>query len=877
MDSLQSLFDSYKKHFESRILSHSSITSKSSNQGSRQAPQQVTLTDMDPGKWNGRREGANKEGTSGRKNIAGAVWASSTVGGGKIQTVVAVKDKVAALNRKSRDVEALQEPGKSYSISPNTRERAAIVDSASRKHTLFPNINASSLESPVSNVLLRRKGLSKAERTRKIEDIKKLFETSELEDLTSAAPKAPAWAPKSSSNVKLHPVPLATGEGMTSDEVKDHTEVKAEAEICLNMPPPLQSTPPSSDVRTSVQAAPPMVIRTVIKDQSPPLKKQVVNISVSDTNSASAVKNTSENSISDTNSAPTVKNTSENSISDTNSAPAVKNTSENSISDTNSAPAVKNTSENSISNTNSAPAVKNTSENSISDTNSAPAVKNTSENSISDTNSAPVVKNTSENSISDTNSVPVVKNTSENSISDTNSAPTVKNTSENSISDTNSAPTVKNTSENSISDTNSAPAVKNTSENSISDTNSAPVVKNTSENSINAKMPGKVTINVVETGTTSEDATPTSAKAGQLLSLQQSNGTHLVSPSSAPLLPADTATLSKTGIRTKGKVKGWGVLTGKVSSLREMFDSQSRGRSNTDSNLKTKRELYNPHGNNRAVSLRRKKSKQEPILTSQTIADLSLSGINVVHRCASDMPENEHTKHHSVEDGSNINNFTKENGLIAEVTPEGNGVYPAIIIGNGSCVVIENAPPIKCAVESSSQLSQLLDTSTPTRPRLPSPSVLSPSPFNTPPPRPPPPLHYSPTSNINATNTNIQESDSESYTSDQSEFGSSLLDQSDLEWLEDQTLEWKGDDLSDGLEVECDTDSSQVEPRPLLSPSSVLQKLILSEGAYNHSLRVLAESYLPLLSSSPHLPSFLQGGNTSILANIDELHLFHRY
>jgi len=99
-----------------------------------------------------------------------------------------------------------------------------------------------------------------------------------------------------------------------------------------------------------------------------------------------------------------------------------------------------------------------------------------------------------------------------------------------------------------------------------------------------------------------------------------------------------------------------------------------------------------------------------------------------------------------------------------------------------------------------------------------------------------------------------------------------LLDPSDLEWLEDQTLEWNEDE-NFGEDM---VDFPLTEPRPLKSLMSVLQELVATEGAYVRSLEVLSDKYHPLLSSSPSLPTFLQAAEHTVLVNIQDLYHFQR-
>ncbi len=58
--------------------------------------------------------------------------------------------------------------------------------------------------------------------------------------------------------------------------------------------------------------------------------------------------------------------------------------------------------------------------------------------------------------------------------------------------------------------------------------------------------------------------------------------------------------------------------------------------------------------------------------------------------------------------------------------------------------------------------------------------------------------------------------------------------------------------------------------------SGVLTELVESERDYTHSVERLATSYYPMFSLRT-VPTFLQGQGNTVLSNITQIHLFHRY
>jgi hypothetical protein len=102
-----------------------------------------------------------------------------------------------------------------------------------------------------------------------------------------------------------------------------------------------------------------------------------------------------------------------------------------------------------------------------------------------------------------------------------------------------------------------------------------------------------------------------------------------------------------------------------------------------------------------------------------------------------------------------------------------------------------------------------------------------------------------------------------------------LLDEVDLEWLEDELVEWDDDETDAPTDL---PDSPQLRvPRPLKSLRKVLSDLLTSEQEYLRSLEVLSEVYLPHSRGSSHIPSFLRGAETKIFAHLTDLYTFQRY
>ena len=255
----------------------------------------------------------------------------------------------------------------------------------------------------------------------------------------------------------------------------------------------------------------------------------------------------------------------------------------------------------------------------------------------------------------------------------------------------------------------------------------------------------------------------------------------------------------------RGRGKERDLLRGKVSTLRDLFDAQSRGApSNTPSNRPT------------AAKPSNKDSLQSDLLTSATISSATPT---------------------SQSQGAGQDSF---------------------------------APP---TTDHQTPEKEQVKECSPPRPHLPSPSVLSPAPY-TPPPRPPPPQgYYDPATPTPTPSTADQESESESDPAE-SESGSSLLGDDDLQ-------EWTSEEWAESLDSdEYGTDESDsgpmAVPRPLKSLRKVLSDLLTSELTYLKSLEVLVEVYLTHLTSSPHVPSFLQSAHTTVFPHTTALYNFQR-
>lgn len=666
-ENLQKIFDQYKTHFERRVMPQSApSTSKNANRLPK-ASESDSVFEEDHSKVKAKVE--KKDGSLNRRHTESSLAARGSV------SSVGVKDQIAVLNQKSKVVEEAPppNPGISYTIAaPNvSRGRSKAVDEVvlnqSPSNSVLHNTSMSSEDDSPS---LRRRGLSKEERIRKIEDIKMLFESSELMELTEKMSEQPAaWSPRTSSLPRRSPAHSSSGR---DNHNKVHVVERVSVEECVRdvvsptpvimvspPPPPVEDTP-----RTCLHTAP-TVIRTVIKDHTPPPKHQVITLTHS------------------------------------NSPPEAKQD---------------------------------------------VASEQTAKEQVSEEQPRP------------------------------------------------------------------------------------------------------------EAGVASpEDRSPVS----------QNSATQTSKPA-----PPTTATPA-----SKARGRGWGVLTGKVSSLREMFDSQSKtedssSSSNRDSMRKKKKDqptTKSSECSTGSLSRRdRERDSCEPVLSPETIEDLSLS-LSLSDRSASGMSQRRGLRNHD-DDLTNSLDRHSDSSMSKALSST---------IETGNMVTDQDPEEIQSAQSepSNTEDSRELYPESPPRPRLPSPSVLTPSPQQTPPPRPPTPGYYQILDESGTSFSEMEDSDSLSDTSCPSESDSSHLDDSDLEWLEDQTLEWNEDDKMEGEDL---VDLPSMEPRPLKSLTLVLQEIIATEGAYMRSLEVLVEKYYPLLASSPNLPSFLQGAHTRVLSNILDLYDFQK-
>ena len=310
------------------------------------------------------------------------------------------------------------------------------------------------------------------------------------------------------------------------------------------------------------------------------------------------------------------------------------------------------------------------------------------------------------------------------------------------------------------------------------------------------------------------------------------------------------------------KGNGRGLIKGKVSSLRDMFDSNSK-----------------PPADPGLVVPKLAASTTDQHLTADTDT----------------MPEV--TPKEATPTNTAIPTNTEATPTNTEATPHNKEPLPPvqaapvkdtsdseIIPAEEATPTNKEATPILDSVvsvtvdrpSSSQEVEQLahgggfarhLKEPSPARPCLPSPAVSSP--HYTPPPRPPPPLGYYDHSNSNTPNP---EWDSESSAA--SESGSSLLDDADMEWIEDEIVEWDEDEVDSAADIP-DSPHARVS-RPLKSMRAVLSDLLTSELEYLQSLELLSKVYLPHSQTSTHTPSFLRGAETKIFSHLIDLYTFQR-
>ena len=269
------------------------------------------------------------------------------------------------------------------------------------------------------------------------------------------------------------------------------------------------------------------------------------------------------------------------------------------------------------------------------------------------------------------------------------------------------------------------------------------------------------------------------------------------------------------------KGRGWREepQKGKVSTLRDMFDPKVRHRANTASASLT-------------TSPKHSTTSHRPNLPASAISPSSSAVAEIPGKGAGPRSQTPPI----IEDRTPADD-------LREATPTN-----------------ETTPP----VEDSKK--EIFKEGSPPRPHLPSHS-----PHYTPPPRPPSPLGYYKPSNNHAPNPPVE---LDTASSVDSESGSSLMDESDMEWIVNQLSEWN-EDIDSELSTN-ETDSAPTATRPLKSMRKVLSDLLTSELSYLKSLEVLVEVYLSHLVTSSHVPSFLKGAETKIFSNIRDIYNFQR-
>ena len=649
--SLQMQFSKYKKVFESRHLSP--VYQPTTGSQKPVSPVSPVLLETrahlrSPVQENGgssvQRLSVEGEGPKtpktaslGRSSTVGGWWrrdSPKAVIGGKV-----VKEQVAVLNEKSKeDVVPIQELGTSYG---GPRKRAKSAGSATLRSIMRAGEERSEVEGvqesnkrsevkripakseSVDDVPLRRKGrgLSKAERCRKIEDIKKLFETSELSDQLDDADSAPVWSPReyvtkeTISAVDEEVAKVTTSVGPAMEEVTSDKEAGR-----VISPAVIVSPPPETRQRLNTA---PTVIRTVIKDHTPPAKKQVITISLDSTaESANEVEGSSLD-----------------------------------------------------------------------------------------------------------------------------------------------------------------PKVI------------APFQRST----------------------------------------RSSSPQHLHRVNTSPTSP-----------RLSGRR---GLFKGKVSSLRDMFDPQAKGRGISADGITIMKPI--------ADSATPSKSQSAPVANGDVEpAPPSTSSEACVGVGKVDVPDTVCVKVTAHDD------VRQDPPADVSKCPSVRQDPPVDVLDTPSCPIIDTVqdPVVEIGASHMKELS-------PPRPQLP---IMTPSPCHSPPPLPPTPQGYYDHSRAHTPNSPLD------YESDSGSAGSScssLLDEEDIEYLEDQVLEWEeeGEDEGDM------TDSALRAFRPLKSLRVVISDLLTSELDYLKSLEVLEEVYRPHLQTTDHTPSFLQGAEAKIFANLSNLYAFERW
>lgn len=343
------------------------------------------------------------------------------------------------------------------------------------------------------------------------------------------------------------------------------------------------------------------------------------------------------------------------------------------------------------------------------------------------------------------------------------------------------------------------------------------------------------------------------------------------------------------------KGNGRGLVKGKVSSLRSMFDSNSKAnpadpnlvptplKSSTNAPLPATTSV----ATNQQVAMETSTSSHET--TPITITNQKLAVETTAHETT---PTNDKASPPDSMPTSNseATPSNEEATPSAEEPPLGKVISVTVKVDEVSTSIGKSSAPqegeppssLESGQEGARQQSSLADgitpanteDSNPPRPRLPSPSILSP--HYTPPPRPPPPLGYydHPMSNT----PNLSEDWDSDSCSTASESGSSLLDEADMEWIEDELVEWDEDevDIADSAAMDQPDSPHLRVPRPLKSMRKVLSDFLTSEQEYLRSLEVLTKVYLRHTQTATHLPSFLHGAETKIFAHLTDLYTFQR-
>ncbi len=294
-----------------------------------------------------------------------------------------------------------------------------------------------------------------------------------------------------------------------------------------------------------------------------------------------------------------------------------------------------------------------------------------------------------------------------------------------------------------------------------------------------------------------------------------------------------------------GRKGGW--FKGKVSSLRDMFDSQSKGQARPMLGAIPGRGKDKP--SNLVTTVTTAPSVPPTKDTSDT-TDTILPTTNTVQPTADDA-----TKTADITQ-SDTADTTESTADKTQSTADSTDTIPDTTDQKDTEEIEAPAPPPSEDDKSAD------DVSMEGSPRA-----------DTPPPRPLPPLgNYDQSTGCAPSSSLDSETDSDSLGS-VSDSGSSLLDDADIELVSKRLMEWN-EDLVNSTEETTMADGGGL--RPLKSLRKVLSDLLTSELSYLGSVDLLSEVYLSHLDMSSHVPSFLKGASTSIFANIRELHTFQR-